>query len=607
MSHYRGNLRDLYFNLFEVLGPARVTPPSRDLDDEATAREVLAEAARLAEGPIAASFTDGDRQAPVYDPRTCSVALPEPIRAAFRILHAAGWWRVDVPEELGGIDVSRPLAWAITELLVGANPALQLYLASVVFASTLHRHGTPEQRCMAARIIERGWGATMVLTEPEAGSDVGAARTHAVQQPDGSWHIEGVKRFITSAEHDLTENIVHLVLARPVGARTGTRGLSMFMVPKFHVDPRTGELGARNGVYATNLEQKLGIKASATCELTFGARDPAVGWLVGDVHDGMKQMFEIIRHTRMLVGTKAIATLSTGYLNAVEYARTRVQSADLMHFNDADAPKVAIIEHPDVRRTLLLGRAYAEGLRALVLYTASWQELAIGNELDSDARDATAIVDFLLPVLKGAGAQRADEQLSQLLQVFGGSGYLQDFPMEQYVRDVKVDSLYEGTLAIQANDLLLRRVIRDDRRGWRLLAAEIRSYSTSAGSCEELRRAGKEVGRALDNIAEMIEVLADRWARRHDDARNAHRVGEESVRFLLSVGDLLVGYLLLRHATVAHAQLVAGEAGGDRSFYEAKVSVARFFARSVLPELAARREIVVAGDDDLAALSPETF
>lgn len=249
-------------------------------------------------------------------------------------------------------------------------------------------------------------------------------------------------------------------------------------------------------MYATNLEQKLGIKASATCELTFGAREPALGWLVGDVHDGMKQMFEIIRHTRMLVGTKAIATLSTGYLNAVEYARTRVQSADQRHFNDADAPRVAIIEHPEVRRTLLLGKAYAEGLRALVLYTASWQELATGDELDSNARDASAIVDFLLPVVKGAGAQRADEQLSQLLQVFGGSGYLQDFPMEQYVRDVKVDSLYEGTMAIQANDLLLRKVIRDDRRAWRLLAAEIRSHAAAAGSCEELRRASRRwIGR----------------------------------------------------------------------------------------------------------------
>jgi alkylation response protein AidB-like acyl-CoA dehydrogenase len=232
--------------------------------------------------------------------------------------------------------------WAVAEHILGANPALHMYMAGAPFAGILYRNGTADQRRMAALMIDRGWSATMVLTEPDAGSDVGAGRTSAVAQPDGSWHLSGVKRFITSAEHDLTENIMHLVLARPAGAGPGTKGLSLFAVPKFHFDLETGELGERNGVYVTNVD-KMGLKASTTCELRFGERQPAVGWLVGDLHDGIAQMFQVIEHARMMVGTKAIATLSTGYLNALEYAKIRVQSGDLSQFGAKDAPRVTII------------------------------------------------------------------------------------------------------------------------------------------------------------------------------------------------------------------------------------------------------------------------
>ena len=278
----------------------------------------------------------------------------------------------------------RALVWAVAEQVLGANPALHMYMAGAPFAGILYRNGNETQKKMAQRMIDRGWGATMVLTEPDAGSDVGAGRTKAVEQPDGSWHIEGVKRFITSGEHDLTENIVHLVLARPEGAGPGTKGLSLFVVPKFHFDVETGELGERNGVFVTNVEHKMGLKASTTCELRFGEDPdvPAKGWLVGDVHDGIAQMFQVIEHARMMVGTKAIATLSTGYLNALDFAKTRVQSADLTQAADKTAPRVTIIHHPDVRRSLMLNKAYAEGMRALVLYTASVQDRIIVGEHD---------------------------------------------------------------------------------------------------------------------------------------------------------------------------------------------------------------------------------
>ena len=254
-----------------------------------------------------------------------------------------------------------------------------------------------------------------------------------------------------------------MVLARPEGAGPGTKGLSLFMVPKFLPDPETGEPGERNGVFVTGLEHKMGLKASATCELTFGQHDvPAVGWLVGDTHSGIGQMFKIIEYARMMVGTKAIATLSTGYLNALEYAKTRVQGADLTQMTDKNAPRVTILHHPDVRRALLTQKSYAEGLRALYLFTAAHQDPAVASIVSgADAEMAERVNDLLLPIVKGVGSERAYQCLTESLQTLGGSGFLQDYPLEQYIRDAKIDSLYEGTTAIQAQDFFFRKIARD--------------------------------------------------------------------------------------------------------------------------------------------------
>src|SRR3954452_18981722 len=283
MGHYKANLRDLEFNLFEVFGRDQVlgTGPYADVDLD-TARAVLEEVRALAEGPLAESFADADRHPPVYDPETKTVTLPESFKKSYKALTDAGWDRLPLSTELGGPGLPKSLVWAANEMVLGANPAIHMYAAGPAFAQILYRLGNDEQRKLALTMIERQWGATMVLTEPDAGSDVGAGRTKATQQPDGTWHLEGVKRFITSAEHDMTENIVHLVLARPEGAGPGTKGLSLFVVPKFFFDWSTGEIGARNGVYVTNVEKKMGLKVSSTCELTFGAAqigggEPAVG------------------------------------------------------------------------------------------------------------------------------------------------------------------------------------------------------------------------------------------------------------------------------------------------------------------------------------------
>ncbi|HEY5115662.1 MAG TPA: acyl-CoA dehydrogenase family protein, partial [Nakamurella sp.] len=468
MTHYRSNVRDLEFNLFEVLGAGERMGTGRFAEMDAdTAREILHELQTVAAGPIAASFADADRHPPVYDPATFSVTLPESFKKSYRALVDGDWQRLELPSDLGGYGATPSLRWAAAELILGANPALFMYSGGPNFGVVVHRNGTPLQQRMAETMIERQWGSTMVLTEPDAGSDVGAGRTKAILQADGSWHLEGVKRFITSAESDLVDNIVHLVLARPEGPgienRPGTKGLSLFIVPKFHFDPETGELGERNGVFVTGLEHKMGLKVSTTCELSFGINGiPAVGYLLGDKHDGIAQMFQVIEYARMMVGTKAIATLSTGYLNALDYAKQRVQSADLTRANDKTAPRVTIIHHPDVRRILMKQKAYAEGLRAVYLYTASWQDkIAAGEVSDTEMAAAKKVNDLLLPIVKGVGSERAYENLALSLQVFGGSGYTQDYPIEQYIRDAKIDTLYEGTTAIQAQDFFFRKIVRD--------------------------------------------------------------------------------------------------------------------------------------------------
>jgi hypothetical protein len=629
MGHYKSNLRDIEFNLFEVLHRQDVLgrQPFPDLDEE-TARGILDEVNRLATGPLAESFAEGDRNPPEFDPATGSVRMPEGFKKSFHALVDAEWFRLDLPPELGGTHAPRSLAWSVAELILGANPAIWMYSGGPAFAQVLWRLGTPEQKRFAEQAIERRWTATMVLTEPDAGSDVGAGRTRAFPQPDGTWHIEGVKRFITSAEHDMTENIFHLVLARPEGHGPGTKGLSMFLVPKYLADA-DGNLGERNGVEVTGVEHKMGLKASTTCELTFGARRPAVGTLVGDVHDGIRQMFMIIEHARMMVGTKAIATLSTGYLNALEFAKTRVQGADLTQMTDKTAPRVTIIHHPDVRRMLMMQKAYAEGMRALMLYTASLQDaLQIAAARGETDAAAAGLNDMLLPVVKGVGSERAYELLSLSLQTFGGSGFLQDYPIEQYSRDAKIDSLYEGTTAIQGLDLFFRKILRGEGWALRVLLGKITDFASGEAGNGRLKPERMALARAADDVEAMVSVMAGYAAASLDRPAEVYRAGLNTTRLLMALGDLVIGWLLARQAEVALAALdaeqgdpaspdpqahPAGQArparlsDRDRAFYEGKLATSRFFAQTVLPRLTVERRIAEDTTLELMDLPAEAF
>ncbi|WP_197375699.1 acyl-CoA dehydrogenase [Mycolicibacterium baixiangningiae] len=611
MSHYKSNVRDQVFNLFEVLGVDKALGQGEysDLDADTT-REMLGEIARLAEGPIAASFVDGDRNPPVFDPETHTVKLPEAFKKSMRTLFEGGWDKVGMPENLGGIPMPRALQWALIEHILGANPAAYMYAMGGGMAQIFHDNGTDEQKKWATLAAERGWGATMVLTEPDAGSDVGAGRTKAVQQPDGSWHIDGVKRFITSADSDdLFENIFHLVLARPEGAGPGTKGLSLFFVPKFLFDFETGELGERNGAFVTNVEHKMGLKVSATCELTFGQHGiPAKGWLVGEVHNGIAQMFDVIEQARMMVGTKAIATLSTGYLNALEYAKERIQGADMTQMTDKTAPRVTITHHPDVRRSLMTQKAYAEGLRALYLFTATYQDVEVAQAVhgvDSDL--ALRVNDLLLPIVKGVGSEQAYAKLTESLQTFGGSGFLQDYPIEQYIRDAKIDSLYEGTTAIQAQDFFFRKIVRDKGVALAHVAGQIEEFVKSESGNGRLKAERVLLATALADVQSMAASLTGYLMAAQEDPKELYKVGLGSVRFLMSVGDLVIGWLLQKQAAVAIEALDAGATGSEKSFYEGKLAVASFFAKTFLPQLTSTRQVVETLDNEIMELDEAAF
>src|SRR3954469_17134534 len=611
MGHYKSNVRDLEFNLFEVLEleKALATGDFGDLDGESV-RQMLAEASKLAEGPLAEAFADADRTPPTFDPATHAVTIPESFKKSLRAWQQGEWFRVGLAEDIGGVSAPAMVAWSINEFALGAQPAAFIYLAGPIMADILYQIGNDDQRRLASLAMERNWAATMVLTEPDAGSDVGAGRTKAIQQADGTWHIDGVKRFITNGDtDDVFENILHLVLARPEGAGPGTKGLSLFVVPKFLPDRETGEPGERNGVYVTGLEHKMGLKVSATCELTFGQHgSPAVGWLVGDSHNGIAQMFKIIEYARMMVGTKAIATLSTGYLNALDYAKTRVQGADMTQMTDKTAPRVTILHHPDVRRALMTQKAYAEGLRALYLFTAAHQDPAVAEIVSgADAGLAERVNDLLLPIVKGVGSERAYQCLTESLQTFGGSGFLQDYPIEQYIRDAKIDSLYEGTTAIQAQDFFFRKIVRDKGQALAYVAGQVEQFVKSESGNGRLKAERALLATALEDVQAMAATLTGYLMSAQENPENLYKVGLGSVRFLMSVGDLVIGWLLARQAAVAIQALDAGASGDDRAFYEGKVAVASFFAKNMLPLLTSTRAVIDTLDNEIMELDEAAF
>ncbi len=607
MSHYIANLRDIEFCLFDLLGREKVmgTAPYGDVDRD-TAIGMLEEMKRLCENDLAASFVEGDRVGAILNKETGNVTLPESFKKSYKAYVDGEWWRLDAPVELGGMKVPPSVRWAMAEMVLGSNPAIHIYASGYAFAHVAYVLGTEPQKKMAQFMVEKHWGATMQLTEPDAGSDVGAGRSKAVQQPDGTWHITGTKRYITSGDADFYDNVMHFVLARREGGGPGTKGLSLFLIPKFMFDLETGELGKRNGVYVTALEDKMGLNVSATCEVNLGEKEPAVGYLLGEVHEGIAQMIKVIEFARMMVGTKAIATLSAGYQQALLYAKQRIQGGDMKVMNDKASPRVEIIRHPDVRRSLMVQKSYSEGMRALVLYTASIQdeiELAIKAGDTDRTKDMEALNDLMLPIVKGYGSEKSWTLLgTESLQTFGGAGFTRDWPIEQYVRDAKIDTLYEGTTAIQGLDFFFRKIVKDGGRAIGLLGKEIKTFAESGGAHAQEKAA---LLKALDDLNAIIATLVGRAMESQTDAEKIYTVGLNTSRCLMAVGDIITAWLLLRQADIALAKIP--NAGKDLEFYNGKVASAKFFVANYLPQIAADRKIVEATDNSIMNISDAAF
>ncbi|MBL8601084.1 MAG: acyl-CoA dehydrogenase [Myxococcales bacterium] len=601
MHHYKSNLRDLYFNLFEVLevGEKTLGRGRFDAMDEASARELLRALEKVCANEIASSFAAADLDPPYLDAEGV-VRVPDALKRSIEAHHEGGWHLLEVPQHLGGAGAPPSVVWAAFEMVVGANPAAAFYLFGSFIARVIDRLGTPSQRArFLPQMLDQRWAAAMVLTEPDAGSDVGAARASARHIEGDEWAITGEKRFITNGDFEIAGNVVHLVLARPEGAAGGTKGLSMFIVPKYWVE-RDGSLGARNGWQVTKVEKKMGLKASVTCEVSYGGDAPCRGLLVGEVHDGIRQMFHVIEHARMAVGMKSISTVSTAYLNALQYAKERVQGPALARANDKSSPRVRIIAHADVRRMLMNLKCHAEGMRALGLYIASLQdaiELAGGH---GKAPELDRLNDLLLPLVKGYCSDRGWDLLSQALQVYGGAGYCQDYPLEQYIRDQKIDTLYEGTTHIQALDLFFRKVGRDGGATLNALLGQVNETLESAAGGEALAHERALLAKAVGNLQAIFMTMLGKLE------ESVEHVGLQGNRILHALAEVVLGWLLIRHAAVALAKRDgAGEA--DRNFYDGKVASARWYCREVLPNLAHLRKLIEASELSLVSLDEALF
>ncbi|HUS27893.1 MAG TPA: acyl-CoA dehydrogenase [Kofleriaceae bacterium] len=599
--HYRPNLRDIFFNLFEVLEIQKTVlgkAPFESMDED-SARAALEGFLEVLQTTWSPAFVPGDREGATFDGKG-NVKLPAAYHKALDAYFNGGWNNIELPEKLGGFGAPPSVRWSAFELMSGANPSVTFYVLGNVMSTIIDNFGTPSQKARFIKpMIDQHWGATMVLTEPAAGSDVGAGTTKARHIEGDVYELEGVKRFITNGDFDHSKNIIHMVLARPEGAGPGTKGLSMFIVPKFWVN-EDGSLGERNGAVVTNVEHKMGIRGSATCELTLGADAKCRGLLLGEVHDGIAQMFHVIEYARMGVGTKSMATLSTAYLNALDYTRVRKQGADLTKAADKSAPRVEIIKHPDVRRMLMLQKTFAEGLRAIVLWTANVQDQVAlrGGHGNQEARPLDALNDFMLPMIKGYGSEKVYELLAVALQCFGGSGFCQDYPIEQYIRDQKIDSLYEGTTHIQALDLFFRKIGRD--RGATLQALVGQITATLDGLPAELAPEKAALQQAVADCQGIMMTMMGKLG------QSVYHVGLQGNRILFALAELVIGWRLAVNAKVALGKLSTAT-GDDVAFYKGKVAVARFYAKNVLPGLSLAKKLIEQSDLDLMELSDDCW
>ena len=575
MPSYHPPLRDMQFVLHELLQVEKAfaeLPAHAELDVE-TVNQVLEEGGKFTAEVLFPLNHAGDREGCHFDAASHSVTTPKGFKEAYRQYVEAGWPSLACDPEFGGQGLPITLNNAFYEMLNASNQAWTMYpgLSHGAY-ECLHAHGTTEQKALyLPKLVSGEWTGTMCLTEPHCGTDLGMLKSKAAPQPDGSYRLSGSKIFISAGEHDLAANIVHLVLARLPDAPAGTKGISLFVVPKYLPDA-SGAPGERNPIFCSAIEHKMGIHANATCQISL---DEATGWLVGEPHRGLNAMFVMMNAARLGVGMQSLGLTEVAYQNAVAYARDRLQSRSLTGPKATDKPADPIIVHPDVRRMLLTARAYAEGGRAFTAYVA----LLIDRELshpDPDVRkEAADEVSLLTPIIKAFLTDNAWIACSEALQVYGGHGYIAEWGMEQYVRDARINMIYEGTNTIQSLDLLGRKVLMDNGAKLRKFGDQIKAFVEQHGTDEKMAEFITPLADIGDKVTKLSMEIGMKAFMNRDE------VGGAAVPYLRVVGHLVFAYFFARMAKIA----LDKQSSGD-DFYKAKLATARFYFARLLPETA---------------------
>ena len=607
--------RDQMFVLFEQLKIQDLSGSEVYSEfDEETYRMILKEAEKLATNTMMPTYSESDSVGCTL--KDGHVIVPGFFHELWRLWNEGEWRRIDLPREIGGQGLPLIIGMAANEYFEAANLAFQTFVAMPRGAAFLiARHGTEEQKNKyVEKILSGKWTGTMVLTESGAGSDVGATKTVAVRNDDGTYSITGNKIFITAGDHDLAENFVHLTLARVKGSPPGTKGLSLFLIPKYRVNP-DGSCGDANDIKVIAVEKKMGLKGSPTCQLMFGEEGNCIGELVGEVNKGMSIFFTMMNESRLIAARHAESIAATAYLHALNYSKERLQGRD--EGAPPDSPQVPIIRHPDVRRMLLMMKSYTEGIRALILYTSYCMDMELISEDEDEKQKWAELTAFLTPVAKAYGTDMSFRVTEAAMQVYGGYGYMKDYPVEQFLRDEKVHSIFEGTNGIQSLDLAGRKVLKNSGSLLNGFLEDIKK------SCEK-NMGHKSLAKHFGHLSEAVKALSDVTVYFTEQAgKDFSIVALFATQYMELFGDVTVGWLLLWQAVIANQRLeelmkgkgthpaedinrLAGE-NSEIAFYSGKIASACYFSGNVLSLSPAKAGAILVGDTSALEMAEEAF
>lgn len=602
MAQVLADRRDVDFVLHEQLDIASVSKHEAFAEfNRKTIDLIVTEARNLAIKEILPTREIGDREGTHFE--NGRVTVPKEFHKAYDLFIEGEWLAMTEDPEWGGQGMPRTVALSAGDYFNAANYAFMMYPGLTHGAGKLvEAFGTDKLKKTFLKNMYTGkWTGTMLLTEPEAGSDVGALTTTATRNEDGTYNITGSKIFISSGEHDLSENIIHPVLARIEGAPDGTKGISLFLVPKIWVND-DGSLGESNDVVCTGTEEKMGIHGNSTCSLTLGGKDNCRGMLLGEENKGMRAMFLMMNEARLLVGLQSLSCASASYLNALNYARERIQGKNLLSFMDQNAASVPIIQHPDVRRQLLTMKAYVEGMRSLLYYVAYCDDMIEISDDDAEKAKYKGLVDILIPLAKGYVSDRAYDVCNIGMQVYGGYGYIKEYPQEQLVRDCRITMIYEGTNGIQAMDLLGRKLGMNEGKPIMDLLGEVQSVIAMAKAIPSLTGLADKLTETVNKLGEVAMHMGK--TAMSEKALDAFAF---AYPFMEVMGDVAMAWMLLWRASIAAKRLEKGAKKKDRAFYEGQTRSAEFFIHSILPVSLGKMNAILNCNDAITRISEDAF